>query len=72
MSAILSDRDADVGEEAAAVLGVVCATRSGGNGERLVGIVAVAEPASEAAGFKVAVLRVVGALDDDIGATLLE
>src|SRR5258705_13473834 len=64
---ILGGWHADVDEAAAAHLGVVLTTRCGRNDERLVGVVAVAEPAAEDAGFKVAVLRIGGAFDDEVG-----
>src|SRR5258705_1657324 len=64
---ILGGGHTDVDEAAAAHLGVVLTTRCGRNHERLVGVVAVAEPAAEDTGFKVPVLRIGGAFDDEIG-----
>jgi hypothetical protein len=62
------DGDAGVGEEAAADLGVVGAASSGGSGEGLVGVVAIAEPAAETSDLVVAEVRgVIGELEDDIG-----
>ncbi len=68
MSSVVCDGEAGVGEDAATGLGVVRATRCRGNRKRLVGIVAVPEPADETADFIVAEVRhVIGTLDDDIG-----
>ena len=64
---VLGSGHADVDEAAATHLGVVLTTSRGRNDEGLVGIVAVAKPAAEGSGFKVSVLRIVGALENEVG-----
>ena len=68
---ILGGGHTEVDESAAAHLGVVLTTCGGGNHEGLVGVVAVAEPAAESTDFKVAVLRIVGALEDEVGSDVV-
>src|SRR5690349_16619171 len=67
---ILGSRHANVGKEAAASLGIVgrtgsrSARRSGGSRE--VRVVAITEPAGESADFKMTILPVISALDDEV------
>ena len=63
---ILGRGHTEVGESASAHLGVVLTTCGGRNHERLVGVIAVAEPAAEGADFKVSVLGIVGSLEDEV------